>query len=245
MSVSASDLIRYGSANHVTDDSSTVGGAIDTAARPLDSQFSAAAAPQVVSDNAGDTMNCTIVGRTSAGAISSQTQALTGTTPVDFTTLQRIHSITLASGPSGTVTVTQGSGGTTRHTFAAGETDAFTWFQRSVSATGSTSTRYEKAFWKNTSGDTDLTDAEVTLTADPNSNYRIGLDASQDASTSSTNRVTAPGGISFVDDSVAISVPGTDLEFGNAIGYWVEQSLSAGEGADQDTFTTELAGGTT
>lgn len=50
MSVVASDLVVYGSANRPNDDTSTAGGAIDTAARPLDQQLTANDTIDIVSD---------------------------------------------------------------------------------------------------------------------------------------------------------------------------------------------------
>ena len=55
MSVSASDIVVYGSANMPEDDSSTSGGAIDTATKVIFTDISATDSVECVSDNAGDT----------------------------------------------------------------------------------------------------------------------------------------------------------------------------------------------
>ncbi len=244
MPVEASDLVRYGAANHPVDDVSAVGGGIDLTKRPLDSQFAATARPEIVSGAAGDTMNVTIVGRIADGTIVTEAQALNGTTPVLFTAeYQRIHTITLASATTGAVTVRQGASGPTRHTFAAGELVAFTWFQRSSSGP-SAETRFEKAFWRNNHGSLALTEAKVTLLTDAASLYRVGLETAKDGSLSAGNRKTAPAGVTYFDDGVEINIPTGSLGPGEAIGYFVEQQLGADAPAAQTTLVTQISGAT-
>lgn len=246
MPIVAADLVQYLSANRPEDDVSTSGGAIATTARSLDAQFSGAAQPEVVSDNAGDSMNVTIDGRNAAGEFITETNALNGTTPVLFSsTFERILNISIASGPAGTVTVKEGSGGTTRHTFAPGETVAAIFFQQASSDPSSGKTRYEKAFWKNEHGSLSLTSAEVTLITDAAGIYEIAVSDAKDDSESVADRETAPSGETFVDDDVAAAVPSGNLGSGEAIGVWVKQTLSAGAAPAKTTFETQLSGQTT
>jgi hypothetical protein len=58
------------------------------------------------------------------------------------------------------------------------------------------------------------------------------------------NRLAVPAGVTFVDDSVQQSVPGTTLEALSDIGIWVEQDLLAADAPIRSTFTHELAGTT-
>jgi hypothetical protein len=246
MPIVATDLVMYHAADRPEDDVSSSGGAIDTAARPLEAQFSAAALPEIVSDNAGDSMNVTIDGRDAAGVFITETNALNGVTEVLFAaSFERILNINIASAPAGTVTVAQGASGTVRHTFNPAETDAAILFQRAASDPSLTKTRYEKVFWKNEHGSLALTDAEVTLITDTSNLYEIAVSDSIDDTEAVTDREDAPSGESFVDDDVAAPVPGGDLGFGEAIGVWVKQTLGAGAAPAKTTAEVQLAGNTT
>lgn len=246
MPITATELKEYGSANRPTDDVTTTGGAIATTARPLDTQIVGATENlEFLSSNAGDTtQTLTILYRDASGV--EQTfgpTSLNGTTPVTGPTgVQRITNMTLSATTTGNVTV-RVVAGADRHVFAAGETGAFIMFRNS-SSSGTQQVFYEKTFWKNTNGSLALTSAQVTLTSDPSSKFEIGLDATKDASTSAANRKTAPGGISFVDDSVAQNVPTGSLGAGEAIGVWRKMTLAIDAVADEPASSTQLSGQT-
>lgn len=239
----SSDLIAYGAASRPTDDVSTTGGAIDKTSRPLDSQLSANAAIAVVSDNAADTMNLTVTGRLPSGEIDTEVIALTGTSEaVGAITFERILTLVLSTAAAGSVTVRQGTGGTTRHVFAAGEMDAFVFFYGSVADPDASEQWHEKLFWENEHATESLTDAEVTLTADPDALFEIGVAGAVDDTESVANRLTAPVGETFVDNDVAQGVPGGALAAGEGIGVWVRMTLGAAEPAGKSTFTVQLSG---
>lgn len=248
MSVAASDLKVYGAANQPMADTGTVGGAIDETRFHGITQFASAATPQIVSDNAGDTMNVTIEGRNAGGSVISETNALNGTTAVTFSnTFERILKVTIASTASGTVTVKEGAGGTTRITMVSGVVVAQIFFAKSASESGQT-IRYEKFFWKNTNGTDTLNAAQVDLTADPATSCEFALEDAKDDNGTSTNRETLPSGIgSFFDDNNAQDVPGSpaQLAAGEKIGVWIKMTRAADAAAVKSTFTTELAGTTT
>jgi hypothetical protein len=245
MAILTTDLVFFGSASRVSDDTSTTGGAIDLTDRPEFTQFSAAARPEVVSDGA-DTRNVTIEGRNAAGAIITETNALNGTTPVLFAaTYERILTVTIASS-SGTriVLVKEGASGTTRVTIGLNETSRTAMFRRSASAAGIV-IRYVKVFGRNGHATLTLNSAAVKLTADPDARIRIGLPAAINDTATIANRVTAPASVSFVDDNVSQGVPGGVLAAGDKIGVWVEQNLPANDPARKSTATLELSGTST
>lgn len=244
MSVVASDLVRYGSANRPNDDASTTGGAIDTADTPEVAKMSTADTVEVLSDGA-DTRDVTITGRDASGAIVTETETLSGSTPQETaTTFERVLKVELsASDGSRTVTVREAT--TTSNTIATlgpNLTSATAHFRRAESQSSAVE-RYEKDFWKNENGSAALDSAEVTLTADPASKIKIALAGSKDDSGSETNRLTKPS-LTFSDDSVALSVPTGSLGAGEAIGVWIEQALAADDSPVHNTFTLELAGAT-
>ncbi len=243
-SITTAELILYGSANLPTDDVSTTGGAIDATMRPSFTQFTSAAVLSMTS-SAADTRNVTIIGRVADGSYTTETKALNGTTEVLSTnTYERILSVKAASTNANTVTLKQGAGGTTIGTIPANEAGVYAQFINSFS-TSSQQVRYEKAFWKNTDATLALLSAQVTLTADPTAITQIGLATSVNDSATVANRLSAPGGVSFVGLSSAINVPGTNLAAGAAIGMWTSQTLSSNMAAAKTTYTTQLSGQTT
>jgi hypothetical protein len=242
MSIIAAELIAYGSASRPSDDSSTTGGAIATTDRPDITQLTANAVIAVISDGA-DTRTVTVQGRNAAGAVTQEVLNLNGAVEVvGAVTFERILTLTL-SGADGsrTVLVKQGSGGATRATLLPNDLTRTTLFRQSASAAG-TVIRYEKIFWKNTNGTLTLNAAQMRLTADPDSRIRIGCATAINDTGTVTNRITAPGGVTFVDDNVFQGVPGGVLTAGDRIGVWVEQNLPGSDIAHRTTLTTELSG---
>ena len=248
MSVAASDIRIYLSANHAENDTTTQGGAIATTGAVLDDQFAASAVPEVVSDSASDTQNCTITGRLTTGAISSETKALNGTTPVAFsTTFDRILKVVLASAAVGSISIKQGVSGTTRHTMLAGETTARSLFYGAFAspAGGATKTRYEKVFIKNKHATDSALSLTAELTTDPRTDYDIVFEDAVDDNESVTNRVTAPTGIDGTFGDGPKACVNTDLDAGEAQGMWIRQELAAGETASIDEPVVTVAFATT
>jgi hypothetical protein len=245
MSILATELIAYGSASLPTDDTSTSGGAIDGTRRPVFTQLTANAVIAAVSDGA-DTRTLTVTGRNAAGAVVSDSGALTGATEKVLTvTFERVQKIEMGTTDAArTVTVKQGSGGTTIATIPPNEIGFYALFLNSSSA-ASTQTRYEKIFWKNTNGTLTLNSAQVTLTADPASKINIGLATAINDTGSVANRTTAPASVTFVGLSTAQNVPGGVLAAGDKIGVWIKQSLASNDAAQKNTFTTQLNGTST
>lgn len=245
MPIEASELIKYLPLNRPESDTATAGGDRDSAARPLDSQLTASSVIAVVSDGA-DTRDVTVEGRDAAGNVVTEAITLNGTTEaVGSQTFERILNITLsASDASRTVTVRQGSGGTTRHTFNPTETNAAILFQRSASE-ASITTRYELEYWENTDSEgLALQNATVELTADPGAKIQIGVHTAVGNAGTITNRETAPGGVSFVDDGVQQNVPGGSLAANAYIGVWIQLTLAADDAAQRQSYTTQIAGQT-
>jgi len=249
VAIAASDLKLHLAASKPEDDVSTTGGAIDTSGRVLEDNFSGAAQPEVVSDNAGDTQDCTITGRSSSGATISETNALTGTTPVLFSnSFERIHKVELASTATGSITVKEGTGGTTRHTFASGEDLAQVLFinAEAEEAGGSSVVRYEKVFVKNSSGTDAALNVENSI-ADAGlvGEYALEIEDAKGDNNSVANRLAEPtGNTADAWSAGPTTIPGTDLDAGQEIGVWVRQTLAAGDAAalESPTVTVDFAG---
>lgn len=243
MAIAAADLQLFSPLNTPEDDVATGGGAIDPDGRPTLTQLAATDDLEVLSSQAADTtQGVTVEGRDAAGAIISDTKTLSGTTPVAFTgTFERVHSVLMDADATGVVTVRRDTAGPDVYAIPIGERGADIMFKRAASESGAT-TRYDKCFWLNNHGTLTLNDAEVQLTADPASVIRQGVHTSKDDTATITNRVTAPGGVTFVDDAVQQNVPSTTLVAAETISVWIELQLTADNAPIKNTFTTELAG---
>lgn len=250
MSISASELIAYASADLPTDDVSTTGGAIDLTRRPVFTDLTANSSVDIVSDGT-DTRNVTITGRGTNGSVIQETLALNNTSTVDgANTYERIEKVEAATTSSTrTITVIQHSTSATISTIPPTEIGFYRMFRNSASSTSGTSNRYEKFFYYNSDASLNLLSASVTLTASPgndaNHTIQIGLSTAQNDTGTVTNRTTAPAGVTFVGLNTAQNVPGTDLGSTSEIGVWVEQTLAANASALKSTFTTQLAGSST
>jgi hypothetical protein len=247
MAIATTDLILYGAAVRPVDDVVTgVGGAITLQHRPEFVQMVANGTVEVLSSAAGDTTQvATLIGRNAAGALVTDTKTLTGTTPIAFTgTFERVLRVTLSGTAVGTVTVRR-VGNETLGTIPIGELGFYAMFHDSASAAGIV-IRAEKMFFRNSHATLTLNAADVTLTVDPDSRIRIGLDLAINGTLASTgNRTVMPVGITFSDDSAVLTVPGGVLPALAGIGVWVEQNLPASDPAHRSSYTTRLRGTST
>ncbi len=247
MPIDAAELIAFNALNRPEDDVSTGGGGRDVDVRPDFIQLAANDDLEVLSDNAGDTTQVvTVQGRDVTGAVVTATATLAGVAAVILspaTVFERVHFVNMDSDAVGNVTLRRSVAGATVYVIPIGERGSSMFFISSASAVGPV-TRYDKMFWRNTDAVLTLNSAEVQLTADPATRIRQGVALAKDDVVTITNRLTAPAGIVFVDDSVQQSVPSTTLEALTDIGVWIEQALLAADPPIRDTFTTELAGTT-
>jgi hypothetical protein len=242
MSLTSSDLKLFCSQNMPEDDISTSGGTINTQVKPEFTQMTANSVIAIVSDGA-DTRNVTITGRRPNGVIDSETLTLNGTTEVVGTkTFERLLKVMASTtSASRTITIKQGSGGSTLGTIEPNMLGFRIVFYNSKSESA-TVKRFEKLCWKNVHDSLALTDAVHRLSADPLGKIRVGLDTAKNSSSSVSNRKTVPSGVTFVDDNVDQSVPSGYLDAGEFIGVWIEQTLAANDPAAKGSFTLQLSG---
>ena len=112
-------------------------------------------------------------------------------------------------------------------------------------ATGGTDRDYyEKVFFRNNNGALALTGAQILELSDPSGRIDFGLAATLDDIAASTNRRTAPGGITF--DSSAKPVANAQSHSpGAGQGCWLHLNLPAGTAAAKTTYTLRESGATT
>lgn len=250
MSITATEIITYGSLNMPENNASTSGGGIDVTTKISFTDIAATDSVEFVSDNAADTMNITVYGRNAAGLIVSETKALNGTTPTVATTatFERILKVVLASAAAGTITIRRATGDTTIGTMEAGITTFRRLFYNAQAdaAGGSSRDFYEKVFIKNTNSTLTLTEAEISENADPGANITFDLEDAVNDTNSVVSRLnTVPTGMLGTFTSAAKSVPGTSLEAGAAIGVWLKLTLAAGATAAKNSYTLRTSGSTT
>jgi hypothetical protein len=122
---------------------------------------------------------------------------------------------------------------------------------------GSTRTYYEKVFIVNNNTATALTGAQIEVASETPSlptgaALDLGLSSTQDDSLTTTNRQTAPSGISFTTQPALVSVPGTgNLPPGSAPntagaqGVWLRLTLQPGTAAYKGSADLRAQGTTT
>lgn len=247
MSIVSTDLVAYHAATQSDQDAITVGGAIDALRRPDFTQLAANDTIEVVSSSAGDTtQTVTATARNAAGSIVTQTVTLNGTTAVPFNTLgtiERVLQIEMSAAAAGTVTVRRSDHTTVVRAIPVGERGFSMLHRKDTSSTSGSTTYYGKYFWKNTNGSNSLLSASVSLSGDAAAVLAFGLAASVNDSGTTTNRQTAPGGVTFA--TTPANVPGTDLASAAAIGVWSRMTLATNNAAVKESFTSTLSGSTT
>jgi hypothetical protein len=250
MSIVASDLVLYTSANMPDTDSGTNGGAIDPLRRPDFTQIAANDDIEAVSSNAADTMNLTIEGRDAAGNVVSETKALTGTTPIIFTVIsviERVLKAELASAPAGNITVRRSVGGATVRVIPAGERGFMAFFRKTTSDPVSTQNYYAKLFVKNTHGTLALQNTTFKQNADPEARITHLPANVVDDTTTAANRITAPAAGNTLDPD---TFDDTDklvgsLAAASAWGIWFRLQLPATDPPHKSTYTLEVTGQST
>lgn len=228
----ASAMVLYGSVSRPEDDVSVSGGVIDVTHRPIWYELSWPSLIQIVSTSDLDFRSVTITGRDLTGNAASEVitaQGLgTGNGTIEFIHIDKVEAS--ATHATATIYVVQQLGALMIHDINPGELGGFRMFLNANSSTVDPKSRYEKLFWKNTDDSDVPTLATVQLSHDAIGKITIGLEAVVDGTQSVATRLLAPAGVAFVDDDVAISVPGGTLAAGSAIGVWIKQTLSANDG---------------
>jgi hypothetical protein len=251
MPIVAADIVAYGSNSMPDDDTPTgIGGVIKLTTRVVFTDIIATDQVEILSSSASDTdQTFTIYGRNAAGELVSDTGSINGTTVVTVTTaFERVMKMTITGGSAmvGILTVRDQDTDAEIGTFEVGLTEIRRpFYDASADASGgSTREYYEKVFFKNNHGTLTLTSAEILEQADPQTVVSFDVeDAVDDSDTNGAgNRQTHTGGYTF--DSTTKAVPGDALAAGEAIGVWLNLTLTAGLGAQNTSVTMRVSGNT-
>jgi len=252
MSVTAAELIVYGSANMPEDNVSTSGGAIDLTTKIVFTDIAATDQVTVISDAAGDTtQTVTVYGRNAGGTIVSEALSLNGTVRVTgAVAFERILKVVVNAAHTGTITIARDNTPTFTE-IATMETGILTlrrlFYDASADASGGSSRDYyEKVFIKNTNATFTLNAAAIVEQADPTTLITFDLeDAINDTNSLSDRLDTAPSGMLGTFTGASKNVPGGILAAGASIGVWLKLTLAAGTAAAKSTYTLRTSGTTT
>jgi hypothetical protein len=259
VSLIASEFTVFDCTSNAEDDVSTVGGAIDLTSALIDQnpEPSGSADGSAKSTIGGDTtQTATLRYRGASGKIYSASGLLNGLVAVDLTSGQaepfpeRMLSVSVSAAVSGNISFAAPFNTNIFATLALPYVGATVptrgrrMFNQTYSVPGSTTTFYDKLFWRN-NNNTGFTALSPTyrITADPQALILQGIHTSKNDSATIANRLTAPAGITFVDDNV--DQVGSDLA-NNADyqGVWIQMVVPAAQAAVKSTFTTQITVGT-
>lgn len=258
MPIVASDLIVLGSVNHQETDAGTPQGGLAALSKKI--EFTDLAADdqiELLSSSASDTdQQYDVVGKTGAGADVSENLTLTGTTPVvTSATYERVNKVVRTAGAAlvGIVTIQRDAAAGAISTFenaAASKTgidfDEFRKLFIGVVIPAATDVFYEKVHYYNSHATLTLTSANVQLSdaSDPSdTDLQLGLESTLDDSATSTNRLTAPSGPTFVDNQVNEPVANSQNHTaGTSQGCWIFNEVNQVGSAQKATFNLRETG---
>jgi len=248
MAVVDADIIIFGASVMPDDDVATqIGGAIDLTRRVVFVDVDPDGRIEMLSSNAGDTMNVTVHYIKSDGTVTSETAALNGTSVVTFAdTIKTILKIIVASAAVGTVTIQELGAGDKIFDFTPGELEMRRVFYNALAeeSGGAIKTYYDKVFIRNTNATDVLTSAQVILLDDPIGVISFALETTLNGVTDNgvgNNRQVAPAAFTFDQTTKNVANSG-NLSAVSAQGMWVRLTLGAGTPATESTFTMRLAG---
>ena len=235
--------------NYPENDTGLAGGAIDVNTLVTSWTDPNGTKLQAVSTSAGDTAQIDMVvrRRTTTGAIGNMdTKDLNGVTPVILTPdavpyTERFLSVAIATPSFGVLTISNPDSPFT--TYLSWDGQLWTKVRRLfIDAFASTAivTRYDKTFWHHLNDvGTSAVSPIFRLTADPSAKIKQGVHTSLNDSATIANRLTAPAGVTFVDDNVDQAGP-ADITPGDKQGVWWEMTAAANNPALNSTFTSQV-----
>lgn len=258
MPIVAADLIVIGAVNHQETDAGTPQGGAQAKSKKIEfTDLAASDQIEILSSSASDvTQQYDIVGKTGAGADVTENLTLTGTTPVVTTaTYERVNKTVRTAGAAlvGTVTIQRDAAAGAISTFepaASSKTgvdfDEFRKLFIAVVIPAVTDVFYEKVFFYNSHATLTLTTANIQLSdaSDPSdTDLQLGLESTLDDTATSTNRLTAPSGPTFVDNQVNEPVANSQNHTAGAgQGCWIFNEVNQVGSAQKATFNLRETG---
>ena len=245
MAVSGADLVVYMAMNKPTNDVSTAGGDINSSIRATFDDPSSAATIKFFSTSSSDTQNVAVTGRVSAGTITTETIALSGTTTVTSSnTYERVLTCVLSSGAAGVVTAS-GNSVNKLTDIPATESGFCRPFYDATASTSASKTLYDKVFVKNNNSTSTLSNATlIEVSSGLYSSIQFGLENDKTSAQPISNRTSVPTGIGGGFGAGPSGMVSDELTAGDYQGVWLQLSLSAGEAATNSYYEVQVSGTT-
>ncbi len=253
MPVIASDIRIYAAANMPEDNTSTVGGAVNTGIRVVFDDVAVTGPIKCSGDATAGTGNLFVRGRNTAGSIISETVAINGTGFTNTTnSYERLLDCRLDKpNMSGSVvTMYSNITGALIATLQAGVSGVRRPFYDAAadSAGGSQRIFYEKVFVTNQNDVNALLTAQIT---EVSSGLFASINFAIESGTEGAQTVPRRTGLNAVPTGVTVfgpgatSFPGTDLGTNENRGVWLQMTLAAGAAAANSFYQMQVTGNTT
>ena len=246
MSVVNTDLVIYTASNMPENNTSIVGGDINSGIRASFDDPSSSSTIIIYSSSGTDTsQNLTLTGRTDAGTIISESLALNGTSNVASTyTYGRILTATLDATAVGDVTVS-GSAVNKITDIPVGESGFRRPFYDATSSVDTAKIYYEKVFIKNNNTTSDLTDAQVIeVNSGLAAKISFGLEDTKKSNQTIANREAVPTGITGGFGAGPSGIMNDLLSVGDYQGTWFKLSIDASEASINSFYEVQVSGTT-
>lgn len=246
MSVVNTQLVVYVASGMPENNTSIVGGVIDSGVRASYDDPSSPSQIIIYSATGTDTSQTfNLTGRTTAGTVISESMSLSGTNNVTSSyTYERILKGVLDVPASGAVTVS-GNSVNKITDIPVGETGFRRPFYDVIASIDEARTYYEKVFVKNNNPATTLADAKIievnTGLADKIS---FGLEDTKQSDQTITNRLAVPTGVSGGYGDGPSGIVNDQLLAGDYQGVWFKLSLDAGDTATNSFYEVQISGTT-
>jgi hypothetical protein len=245
MSVSQTDIVFYSAQNMPQDDSSLVGGDINSGVRVVFTDISTTGLISASSSNSGDTSNLTVTGRNSAGILLSENIELSGTSSVSGSQVfERIISCTVDSIASGDINISGSSLVGTIYQNESGFRRVF-YDATANAAGGSDKTLYEKVFIKNNNAFSALNNVSVSeVVTGLYSIVQFGLENIKQSTETTIDRLTSPTGVSVFGSGASGLPQDGYLNPLDYQGVWLELFLEDGASSNNSFYRLQVQGAT-
>jgi len=246
MSVVNTDLVIYTASDMPENNTSIVGGNINSGIRASFDDPSSSSPIIIYSSSGTDTsQNLTLTGRGGGGTVISESLALNGTSNITSTyTYNRILTASLDAIAVGDITV---SGSTVNKItdIPVGESGFRRPFYDATASVDTSKTYYEKVFIKNNNTTTELTDAQVIESNNGlAAKISFGLEDTKKSNQTIANREAVPTGITGGFGAGPSGIMNNLLSTGDYQGVWLKLSVDANEASINSFYEVQVSGTT-
>ena len=246
MSVANTDLVIYTASGMPENNTSIVGGDINSGIRASFDDPSSSNTIIIYSSSGTDTsQNLTLTGRAGGGTVISESLALNGTDNVaSVYTYNRILTASLDALAVGNITVS-GNGVNKITDIPVGESGFRRPFYDATASADIAKTYYEKIFIQNNNTTSDLTDAQVIeVNSGLASKISFGLEDTKKSNQTIANREAVPTGVTGGYGAGPSGIMNDVLSPRDYQGVWLKLSVGSSEAAINSFYEVQVSGTT-